>query len=129
MDKAIDAFQKAIEADPDDYRLYVNLGSCFEETRRTEEAIVTLRKAIATNQTKTRTFQPRQRLYQIRPDRGSGAPLPEILRNESKDANSYYSLAMALKAVGKIDDAKASYQKAIELTRSSRRRIAISVFS
>ena len=114
LDKAINAFQKALSLNPNNSAIYSNMGVAFREKGMLNEAIEAFDKAIAINPNNTEAYYNKGIATQEQGNLEEAiiAYYKAILLKPNY-ADSYNNMANALKDQGKLDKAIDAYKKAI----------------
>jgi tetratricopeptide (TPR) repeat protein len=121
-DEAIDAYRKAVEADPNasdpfSSGVRVQFARILRQRRKLDEAVDAYRKAIEAHSSESGML--RSELASVLHELGRMDEAMDLLRQaveiDPRDAHAYETMAVVLGAMKKHDDAVASYRKAIEL--------------
>jgi tetratricopeptide (TPR) repeat protein len=115
-DAAVQAFQKAIEADPKDYTAHFNLALAYGMLHKDEEGVAEYRKTL---ELKPGLYEAQLNggiLLMRRKDPAAALPLFEgAAQQKPQEYRPRYYLAEAQLQTGALDQAEASYHMALEL--------------
>jgi tetratricopeptide (TPR) repeat protein len=115
-DAAVQAFQKAIEADPKDYTAHFNLALAYGMLHKDEEGVAEYRKTL---ELKPGLYEAQLNggiLLMRRTDPAAALPLFEgAAQQKPQEYRPRYYLAEAQFQTGALDQAEASYHLALEL--------------
>ena len=115
-DAAVQAFQKAIEADPKDYTAHFNLALAYGMLHKDEEGVAEYRKTL---ELKPGLYEAQLNagiLLMRRKDPAAALPLFEgAAQQKPQEYRPRYYLAEAQFQTGALDQAEASYHLALEL--------------
>ena len=116
FDLAIADFDKAIELNPDETLAYINRGVAYRETGRHGDAITDYTSAIRLNPNGIDAYFGRAYVYmQINDFNGAIPNYSKIIQIDQNNADAYYMRGVAQEALGQVDEAKADFEKALEV--------------
>ncbi len=116
-DLGIDRYNRAIEANPTDYRAYNNRGIYHIKRGRYDLAIVDFNKAIELNPSSDMVYVNRGTAHQeMGHYEHSIADFSEALRLNPKNSMAYNNRGFSLLLLGRLDEAESDIRKSIEIS-------------
>jgi len=116
IEKAMEAYQKAITLDPHNLQPYLNIGNRYKDAAKSQEAISYYKKAMEVDPSDAEAYFSLGDLYR------NNGNMPEALSyyktglNLRPDfAKGYANLGLVYKSLKQNEEAIASYQKALEV--------------
>lgn len=115
-DAAIAQLRKAVELSPRFAEAHYGLGSLLQKKGKTGEALEHYRIALDINPGLTDLYAPTAALFAARGQLAEAARLlTEAVRRQPGSALFAYNLAVTLERMGRIDEARGSYARALEI--------------
>ena len=117
IDRAIEAYLRAIELDPGSAKVYNNRGNAYEIKNDVDHAITDYTKAIKLNPELAVAYSNRGVAYDIKGYTDQAiADLNKAIELKSDDAAAYYNRGIVYRSKGDVDRSIEDYTKAIELS-------------
>ena len=117
IDRAIEAYLRAIDLDPDSAKVYNNRGNAYKIKNDVDHAIKDYTKAIELNPELAVAYSNRGVAYDIKGYTDQAiADLNKAIELKSDDAATYYNRGIIYRSKGNVDRAIEDYTKAIKLS-------------
>jgi Tfp pilus assembly protein PilF/mono/diheme cytochrome c family protein len=107
--------EKWLEMNPRDARLHAELGACYFEAGRTDDALVQLREAARIDPTPLRHYDVGRVLLATRRFPEAGAEFNRALALKADMPEALYGLGLAFDSLGRLDEAADAYGRALRL--------------
>lgn len=108
--------EKWLEMNPGDARLHAELGACYVEAGRVDDALKQLREAVRLDPTPLRHYDVGRVLLLARRIPEAGAEFNQALALKPDMPEALYGLGLAFDSLGRLDEAVDAYTRALRLS-------------